>query len=74
MCDFLHLAPVPALIYSIYQHFIADRNELLVPFLAGLWGLFVLNKLVKFNDPALNRSQEIPLEVIERGIFDCFPL
>ena len=39
-------------------------------------GLFVwpvvLDKYVKFHDPSLNRSREIPSEAGGGGIFDCF--
>ena len=33
----------------------------------------VLDKHVKFRDPNLNRSQEIPPKAVGGGIFDCFP-
>ena len=34
----------------------------------------VLNKHVKFDDPNLNRSREIPPKAVGGGIFDLFPL
>ena len=41
---------------------------------AGLFmGPGVLDKRVKFHDPSLNLSREIPPETVEGGIFDCFP-
>ena len=35
-------------------------------------GPLVLDKRVKFHDPRLNRSREIPLEAVGGGVFDCF--
>ena len=37
-------------------------------------GPVVHEKCVKFHDPSLNRSREIPPEAVEDGIFDSFPL
>ena len=36
-------------------------------------GPVVLDKHVKFHDPGLNRSREIPPEALGCGIFYCFP-
>ena len=35
-------------------------------------GPVVLDKCIKFLDPSLNRSREIPHETVGGGIFDCF--
>ena len=43
-------------------------------FPADLWGPVILDTHVKFHDPSLNRSPEIPPEAVEGGILDCFPL
>ena len=34
----------------------------------------VLDKHLKFHDPSLNRSREIPPVAVGGSIFDCFPL
>ena len=39
---------------------------------AGLLGPIVPDKPVKFRDPSLNRSREIPSEAVGGGIFDRF--
>ena len=38
--------------------------------ISGILGPIVLDKCVKFRDPSLNRSQEIPHEATGGGIFD----
>ena len=37
-------------------------------------GPIVLDKYVKFHDPSLNYSREIPPDAVGDDIFDCFPL
>ena len=36
-------------------------------------GQLVLDKLVKFHDPSLSSSREIPPEAVGGGKIDCFP-
>ena len=45
----------------------------MTPFPAYFLGPLVFDKRVKFHDPGLNRSREIPPEAVRSGIFDCFP-
>ena len=67
----------------------AELFDILVPYLitfcsrpedvgdviSGMFvGPVVLHKCVKFHDPNLNGSQEIPPEAVGGGIFDRFPL
>ena len=35
-------------------------------------GPLVLDKRVRFHDPGLNRSREIPPKAVRGGIFDCY--
>ena len=37
-------------------------------------GPLVLDKRVKFHDPGLNHSREMPPKAARGSVFDCFPL
>ena len=50
------------------------RSEAAGGIISGLFvGPIVLDMFVKFHDPSLNHSREIPPEAVRGGVFDCFP-
>ena len=72
LCDSLRTAPI---LRTFVQYLIAfcSRPETAGDVLSAIFvRMIVRDKFVKFRDPGLNRSWEIPPEAVEGGIFDRF--
>ena len=70
------LCPVGPVLRTFVQYWITfcSRPQAASDIVSGTFvSLVVLVKRVKFHDPCLNRSWEIPREAARGGIFDCFP-